>query len=286
MEENNIIVELKERALERVKDHQEQIRQNEMFIKCCDDTSKSIADPAIFKKIKYNAINAKNAAENPDIAPADDKERAEVAIKDATIKLMASKNGLEEVLTNLNDINVNNLESEVNDLRSYVSDNKELDEKWFNYSKDVLTGKYYEFNEKEVVEYHKQEEVIEEPEHEYTLEEETIDEPVVEEQKVVSSEPYVEKEDSKIDKLYQELDAELDQTIKNVQEDITNLKDNTEPVLPPTEPEPTIESPSVFESTPTMELQQEPVTDFSNAEPADFFSINTENEVKEEETDK
>ena len=272
MEEKNIIIELKERALERVKNHQEEIRQNEMFIKCCDDTSLSIADQAVFKKIKYNAMNAKNAAENPDVAPVDDKERAETAIKDASVQLMTSKKNLEVILNNLNEVNRSSLENEVNDLRNYVSSNKELDEKWINYSQDVLNGNYYEFNEKEEVEYHEEklneysepENVIQDTKEEVEPVEETKNE-VEEENKVVSIEPFNKEEKSDFDTLSQELDAELDKALKPVQQDIANI--NSEVV-------------------PEFDLAQtEPISDLNSVEPTDFFSFNTEDEKKEEKVD-
>ena len=277
MEEKNIIIELKERALERVKNHQEEIRQNELFVRCCDDTSMSIADPAVFKKIKYNAMNAKNAAENPDVAPVDDKDRAETAIKDASVQLMTSKKNLEVILDNLNEVNRSSLEGEVADLRNYVSDNKELDEKWINYSQDVLNGNYYEFNEKEKVEYQKQEEVFEDLSNEpNNVVEETneviepvVEEPqeVAEEEKVVSVEPFVRKENTEIDALSQELDAELDKALKPIQEDINNIKGELEPEIAPVEPE-------IVDNT-----------DLSNAEPADFFSFNSDIEPKEDKVE-
>ena len=260
MENNEIIIDLKNQCEERIKGLQEEIRQNEMLAKCCDDATKSIANPSVIKKIKYNASNARNAAENPDVAPADDKERAEKAIEEASVQLMGSKNNLEVILQNLNQVVSASLINEVSSLTNNINANKDLCEKWIGYSKDVLNGNYYEMNEQEevVTDTVEEAEIIEPEEEQVQTYEEVT--PVVEEnpveQQVVSVEPFEKKEETDFDKLTEELDAELDKALKPVQEDIANIQ--TE----------------LTENNDITPIEPQPIDSIDNiTEPADLFSL-------------
>ena len=294
MDERNII-ELKNKCLQTINDLKEEIKQNEMLAKCCDDTTISLVNPSIIKQIQYDSRSAENAAENPDVARDGDKERAEKGIQDSNIKLLESKKNLEQVIENLGFVTSPNLVADVDNLKSFIVKNKEKDEAWLEYSQDILNGNYHEFVEKveePVIEEEKEEEIQEEVvenNQEEVQEEEVIEEeqPVVEETKeepVISVEPFNPEQDfSNYDS--SELDAQLDSAIQLVSNDVEDLKDS---VVLEDEKEPEITSTvENFEDTPIdneveiTPVEEPVVSDLDNiTEPADIFSFDEETKVE------
>lgn len=240
------VLDIKNDSLEKVQALKEEIKQNELLIRCCDDiASKGIVDPLVVKKLKYDAMNAKNAAENPDVASPEDKERAEKGVEEGAVQLKRTQQALDTILANLDYVNSESVIDAKNDLVKYVNESLDKCLNYIDYSQDIMNGNYHDLVEKE--------EVVEEPKKEETTEEikDDIEEPVVEEEKeeeviepveeikVVAEEPVEEKIDTveafnpdNFDELTKQLDEELEGALKPVEDDIQTLHNDLDATAP------------------------------------------------------
>lgn len=220
--EKQIVTEMKEKCLNTVEELKDEIAQNEVLIKSCDDAVNSLTDEKVTKKIKYNSIIAQNASLNPDVAGPEDKDNAEQNIKESTIQLMDSKKSLETVLENIASVDNANLIEDKGKLEAFVKENIESCNNWLDYSQKILNGEYDVINAEEKEEVEQLDEEVE-----TLVDDEELGD------KVVSVEPYEEDLDleSDINDIsLEDLDKELDEAISDVHENIVDIKSDLDDI--------------------------------------------------------
>lgn len=225
--EKQKVIEMKEKCLNIVQELNNEINQNKILIKSCDEAVAALIDEKVTKKIKYNSIIAQNASMNPDVAGPDDKEKAEKNIEESTIQLTDSIHNLKKVEEDIKAIDNANIIKDRDALNEFIQENVEICENWLEYSQKVLKGEY------DVIDAKKEETHIEEAVEEVNQEEDLGD-------KVVAVEPYVEKEEVVDDVendilLMDDLDKELDEAINSVHDNIVDIKNDLDTIDSPEE---------------------------------------------------
>lgn len=185
--------------------YNEAIADHKKFQGLCESAVKCKVDPKVIRMINYNAINAKNAIENSDVAGPNDRIDAEQNIKDGIINLKESKNNLESILKDTEDINCEDLISSKNELQIFIKSNISSCEIALKYSQSVLNGEFNKDLEKAFnMEIDNQNKDFDTVSYDFG-------------EKVVSEEPYEEND------MFKDLDKALDEAIAPVETDINDL---------------------------------------------------------------
>ena len=251
--------------------------QHDKFIELCGLAGEYVIDPSILARSKYNAIIAKTATLYDGVAGPEDKVNAEKNIRECDLALVESKKNLETVLNEIKTINNSNLTESKEDLYNFVTENIKVLDDALEYSKKVLNGKYDEVEDKlgSDIKIENKEVVEVKP----TVKE---DNNVDLGEKVIAQEPYVEKKPEEEKSVFEDLNAELDEAIKPVHDDITDLKiemDNIDNEVKPEEEdivaelEHSIEASDVFNDISPLTEEEESPLSFVNEKMVSAASV-------------
>src|SRR5574344_577558 len=142
METNNITSITKNESLKAVQDLTEEIAQNQIIIKACDDIDRVVAIDESIRKIQANANIIKTTDEFSDVLNNDIAEKAKDEVQSSSVIVMSAKKDLETIINKLGEVNIDNLLSKSNGLISKAQDNIEKCDKWITIAGNYLKGQY------------------------------------------------------------------------------------------------------------------------------------------------
>ena len=261
---NKLIEDVNEQNKEskaRVKEIDEEKAQELRFQDLVEQALECKIDPKILKKVKYNALNAKNAAANPDVAEPNDRSNAEDNIKNCNVNLIESVKKSESIKDACD--KELSLDRRADALRRFVNFNKNLCEIAIEYSDSVVKGEFdanleNRFN----MELQNQDNPYSSLKNEEVVE--------AEPEKVTAEEDYMPEVELDFGSLDQELENELNNNDNNEVEvtldNIDGVDDITAEITPIETTEEndlnnTIETTSLFaEDAPLEEEEEQPLT--------------------------
>ena len=264
--QEEMINKIIEESSAKIKDYTKIIEDCEKTIKVCDNIKKYSVDPKVIKKVKYNAIIAKNALENADVAGPNDRVVAEQNIRDCNVNLMESKSNFEQLEKDIKKITSDVLVGDINRLDGIIARNSHSCDTAIEYANSVIKG-----------------EINKELENKFNMEMNdgikgygSFQNEVNEEENIELNDKVVGEEDFEpnVEIDFGALGQELDEAVNSNEEeevqvnldDIDNVDDITAEITPVETPEVddlsnTIETTSLFtEDAPLEEEEEQPLT--------------------------
>ena len=208
----DVIIQRKNESAAKVEAYKDAIKDHEKFQNYCKEAMDNKVDPKVIRKINYNAVIAKNAYENSDVAGPNDRSDAIKNIDDCIVNLKESSNNLDIIKKEVNKLTCADLEESKNELQVFIKNNIDSCNTAIEYSQSVKNGEFdkdleNKFNETIA----NQDKAFEETEG-YDFGD-----------KVVSEEPYENVEEND---MFKDLDKALDEAIAPVESDINDLNVN------------------------------------------------------------
>ena len=247
--QEEMINKIMEGCNEKINEYNSIIKDCEDTIKMCKNIISFTIDPKVIKKVKYNAIIAKNALENSDVADPNDRVAAENNISECNVSLMESKTNFAKFAKDIEDIKSDVLKGDVNILKGIIERNAKSCQYAVDYADSVIKG---EFSKEKEQKFYM---AMRTDERDYNSVSESIDD------KVVSEEDYTP--DIDFSALGEAVDEEVNmpQNIDEINLDVSEeIDDNNEMPLESTVVD-TIDSTSLFtESAPLEEEEEKPLS--------------------------